>query len=90
MIIGQVDPQARAELNKTGMYQFGYNVCSPSERGQAIVGLYFDQSGTGHLYDPMNHDDALKVSNTNLGDFSRLVSDAAIVVSRVVANRHNA
>ncbi len=81
IVVGKDDPIAREAMNKTGMYQFGYNLCAPETRGVALVGLYFDQSATGYLYDPMNRDDAVKIRNTDVASFSRLVSDSAAVLA---------
>ena len=77
IVIGRDDPTAREQLNKTGMYTFGYNVCSPPTRGQAVLGLYFDQSRTGYLYQPLRADEATKVPNTSVSDFSEMVAHAA-------------
>ena len=80
--VGEDDPAASAILNKTGMYHFTYNVCSPSERGQAILGLYLSQAETGYLYDPMNGTEPMKVCGSTLAEFAELVHHAATVLSR--------
>lgn len=82
IIIGQDDYEKRQELNKTGMYHYEYNVCSTSERGQAIVGFYLGQCNVGYLYDPLHSDDAIEIKNINLKDFSELVDYAGIVLAR--------
>ncbi|KAF3999241.1 hypothetical protein [Glaciimonas immobilis] len=71
------------QLKKTGMYNFSYNVCTPIERGIAMVGLFFDQSNIGFIYDPLHYDEPIKIKNTNVIDFSALVINAATVLSRI-------
>jgi len=80
IIIGQDDYEKRQELNKTGMYYFEYSVTSSSERGEAIVGLYFAQSNTGYIYNPLIDDDAIKIPNIDLSNFSQLVNSGDIAL----------
>lgn len=80
----------RDRLGKTGLFQFGYNFCAPAERGQAIVGLYFNQSNTGYIYDPLIRDEALKINSTSVSDFSQLISSEAEQRSRIKIGNANA
>lgn len=71
------------------MYHYEYNVCSTSERGQAVIGLYLGQCNVGYLYDPLNSDDSMKIKNTNLTDFSELVNYAGMVLAKAKLNNKN-
>lgn len=81
--------EIREDLNRrknTGTYHYEYHVLSPSVRGQGIVGFYLDQAQIGFIYDPINHDDAMKIEGASLSNFSKLVEDVGQVLSRVLHN----
>ncbi len=84
IVLGKDDLVQREITNKTGLYHYEYNVCSTSARGHAIVGLYLGQAKTGFIYDPIHDDDAMKVKNCSMLEFSYLVEDAG----KVLANKN--
>lgn len=73
VIIGQDDYDQRQKTNKTGMYHFEYNIYSPEQRGQAIVGLFLGQSNVGFIHDPLHYNDAEKISGMNHAEFAKFV-----------------
>ena len=67
-------PELRNAMNKAGMN--GYYSCSvsnPVDRGEAIVGMYFEQAEIGYIHAPLLHDDAVKVNAENGQQFQALV-----------------
>lgn len=81
LILGKNDYEERQEIIKTGMYPYEYNVQSTSVRGQAIVGFYLNQAQIGYVYDPIHHDEAMRIENIDLSSFSNLIEDAGKVLS---------
>ena len=87
IILGQDDSVELEKVRKTGIRHFEYHVPSTSERGQAIVGFYLDQAKVGYIYDPIHYDEAVKVENTDLSSFSKLINDTGKLLS--MNSRHN-
>lgn len=81
IILGKDDPKKKEAANKTGMYHYEYNICSTSSRGLAIVGFYLGQAGIGFIYDPIHNDEAMKVKNLSMQEFSYLIEDAGKVLA---------
>ena len=77
IILGRDNREKRKEFNKTGTYHYEYNVYASPERGQALIGLFLPQCGVGFYYDPLHHDEAIKVVNTTLHEFSFTINHAA-------------
>ncbi len=73
----------RDTINKTGMYQFEYDISRPLERGIAIIGFYLRQAKTGFIYDPIHYDDAMKIVNMEVDLFNELVISAGATLSSV-------
>lgn len=85
--LGQDDPVERKIQNKTGIYHYEYHVSSTVARGQAIVGFYLNQISIGFIYDPIHCDEAMKIENIGLTEFSELVDYAGKVLSKAKHNK---
>lgn len=86
IVLGKDDQDQREIMNKTGLYHYEYNVCSTSARGQGIVGFYLGQSRIGFIYDPIHYDEAMKIRDYSMSEFSYLVDDSGKVLAN---NRQN-
>ena len=69
-----LEPALRQAMNKAGMN--GYYSCAvlnPVDRGEAVVGMYFEQAEIGYVHAPLVHDDAIKINAPNEREFQALV-----------------
>jgi hypothetical protein len=57
--------------------QYSYSLVGSRARGAPVLGLYLAEGGGSYLYDPMRHDDALRLPGVGPDDLSATVSNAA-------------
>jgi hypothetical protein len=69
-------PNIRQQLNQAGMNgYYSYAVLTSPERGDALVGIYFEQAGTGYIHQPLKRDDPEKVRASSQTEFQRLIRE---------------
>lgn len=57
--------------------QYSYSFVAPAERGAPVLGLWIQEGGLAYLYDPVEHDEALRYHGVSLNDFRPIVEQLA-------------
>ena len=73
-----LSPALRASLDKAGTNgYYKYAVVTSPQRGDALVGVYFEQAGIGYVHQPLLLDDPEKVEVTSQEEFQLLIGQRA-------------
>lgn len=67
-------PAQREQLHDAGMNgYYSYGVVTSPERGDALVGVYFEQAGIGYIYQPLERDHPEKIQASSQPEFQMII-----------------